>query len=101
MENFNEMARLVILAFLVEAVWETLKLVYDKNKLSISTIGSLVVGILVSMTVNFDILKVLGFTPVFPFVGVVLAGIMISRGGNFVHSWWAKISPKKEATNEG
>ena len=41
MENLNEMARLVILAFLVEAVWETLKLVYDKNKLNISTIGPL------------------------------------------------------------
>lgn len=92
MENLNEILRLVVLAFLVEAVWETLKMVYDKNKISISAIGALVVGIVVSLTVNFDVLMVLKFDPVIPYVGVVLSGVLISRGGNFVHEWIKKIS---------
>ncbi len=97
MESLNEMLRLVILAFTVEAVWETLKMTYDKNKLSISAIGALVVGIVVALTVNFDILRVLGFEPIIPYVGVVLAGCLISRGGNFVHDLIAKFSTVKEA----
>lgn len=82
----NELAKLVVLAFMVEAVWETLKLTYDKDKLNKSTIGALVVGIVVALSVNLDLLKLMEFNPVIPYVGVVLTGILISRGGNFVHS---------------
>lgn len=95
MEALNELLRLVILAFTVEAVWETLKMTYDKDKLNKSTLGALIVGVLVSLTVNFDILIVLGFSPVIPFVGVVLAGIVISRGGNFVHNYIKTVTDKE------
>lgn len=87
----EELIRIVVLAFLVEATWETLKLTYDKDKLNISTIGALVTGLVVALSVNFDILRLLGFTPVVPFVGVVLTGILISRGGNFVHELIKKL----------
>ena len=76
---------LVILGFTVEAVVETLKLLLVKGKISLATILSLLVGIVISLTVNFDILIILGFNPVIPYVGVILAGILISRGGNFIH----------------
>lgn len=91
MENLNEILRLVVLAFVVESVWETLKMAYDKDKISKSAIGALAVGITVALTVNFDILKVLEFNPVIPYVGVVLSGILISRGGNFVHELIKKL----------
>jgi len=87
----EELIRIVVLAFLVEATWETLKLAYDKDKVNISTIGALVTGLVVALSVNFDILLLLGFTPAVPFVGVVLTGILISRGGNFVHELIKKL----------
>lgn len=85
MENLEMFVKLIILAILVEAVWETLKLTYDKDKLNRSTIGALVVGLVIALSVNFDILEMLGFKAVVPYIGVVLTGILISRGGNYVH----------------
>lgn len=95
MENLELILKLVVLAFVVEAVWETLKLVYDKDKLNISTIGALVTGLVIALTVDFDLLRILGFNPVIPYVGVVITGIVISRGGNFVHELLKRIKGVK------
>lgn len=39
-------AQLVIIAILIEAIWENLKMIWDKNKLNINMIGSLILGII-------------------------------------------------------
>jgi len=82
-------------AFLVEAIWETLKLIWDKGKLCLDCIGSLVIGVLISILAKIDIFELQGLVLSIPFIGYILTGILISRGSNFIHDLYGKISLKK------
>ena len=70
---------------IVESVWETLKMVWQEGKLSIDRIGSLAVGIAIAFTWPVDLFSVVGYSFAYPVVGLILTGIIISRGANFVH----------------
>ena len=82
-------------AFLVEAIWETLKLIWDKGKLCLDCIGSLVIGVLISILAKIDIVELQCVVLSIPFIGYILTGILISRGSNFIHDLYGKISLKK------
>lgn len=84
-------AQLIIIAILVEAIWENLKILYDKNKININMIGSLVLGILVCVLAQIDIFALVGITLKLPIVGYVLTGIICSRGANFVNDLFKKL----------
>ncbi len=86
---------ILTIAFLVEAIWETLKLAWDKGKFCIDCIGSLIVGIIVAILSKIDIFEIQGINLSIPFVGYILTGILVSRGSNFVHDLYNKISAKK------
>lgn len=81
----NIIAQLVIIAFLVEAVWETLKMTWQEGKLSKDRVGALVVGLVIAFTMNVDLFIAIGLSPVLNYVGVISTGILISRGGNYIH----------------
>jgi TRAP-type mannitol/chloroaromatic compound transport system permease small subunit len=97
MQTLGELGKMVIIAMIVESVWETLKMVWQEGKLSIDKIGALVVGLIIAVTVGFDILAALGFDERIPFVGIILTGILISRGGNFAHDLAKRLQGKTEA----
>lgn len=77
--------QLVVLAILVESVWESLKMVWEDDKFNIDAIGTLVLGVLIALVVRVDIFDVINISATTSIVRVVLTGILISRGGNFVH----------------
>lgn len=80
-----------VLAFLVEAIVETLKMIYKENKLDKNIIVALTIGVLIALTVGVDIFKVLDIPTKIPYVGELLTGILISRGGNFIHDLFSKL----------
>ena len=82
-------------ALLVEAIWETLKLVWKDGKANVNTIGALVVGILTSILAKLDIFAMQGISLSIPIVSYVLTGILISRGANFIHDLFNKIGDKE------
>lgn len=86
-----EFAQLVIVAILVEAVWENIKMIYESGKVSISMIGSLVISILLCTLTEVDIFPIVGLTISIPIVGSVLTGIIVSRGANFVNDLFTKL----------
>lgn len=86
-----EFAQLVIVAILVEAIWENIKMVYQSGKVSISMIGSLVISILLCTLASIDIFPIVGLTISVPIVGSVLTGIIVSRGANFVNDLFTKL----------
>ena len=88
--------QLVIVAILVEAIWTNIKMIYDKNKISISMIGSLVISILLCILTQVDIFSVIGLPLSIPIVGSILTGIVVSRGANVLNDLLSKI---KELTN--
>lgn len=76
---------ILVAALLAEAVWETGKMVWQQGKISVDRTGALLVGILFAVGAGLDLCTVLGICFVYPIIGQLLTGILISRGANFVH----------------
>ena len=91
-----EYAQLVIVAILIEAVWENIKMVWQNGKYSIDKIGSLVISILICILAKIDIFPIVNLSIMVPVIGSILTGIIVSRGSNFVHDLFNKISGDKE-----
>lgn len=87
--------QLIIVAILVEAIWENIKMVYQEGKLSMSMIGSLVISIIICVIANVDIFPVVGVSMSIPFIGSILTGIVVSRGANFVNDLFSKLKEVK------
>ena len=87
--------QLIIVAILVEAIWENIKIVYQGGKLLISRIGSLVISIIICVIANVDIFPVVGVSMSIPFIGSILTGIVVSRGANFVNDLFTKLKEVK------
>ena len=87
---------IITIALLVEAIWETLKMVWQEGKININTIGALIVGIGVSILAKIDIFAMQGISLSIPLVGWVLTGILMSRGANFIHDLFNKLGDKEE-----
>lgn len=86
---------IVTVALLVEAIWETLKLVWQEGKLNVNTIGALIVGIGVSILTKIDIFAMQGISLSIPPIGWILTGILMSRGANFIHDLFNKLGDKE------
>ena len=86
-----EYASLVIVAILVEAIWENIKMVFPNKKFSISMLGSLLVSILICVLTKVDIFPVVGLSISIPVIGSILTGIIVSRGANFVNDLFTKL----------
>lgn len=94
----NALSQLVIIAVLVEAIWENIKRVYTGNGVDKSVVGSLGVSILVCVTTGADLFVIIGLPLAIPFLGSVLTGIITARGANFVNDLFTRLNgPKKEA----
>jgi hypothetical protein len=87
-----EVFGLIVISAIAEAVWETLKMTWQEGKASIDRIGALVVGIAVALSTGLDILSLVNIPVKIPAIGIVLTGILISRGSNFIHDLCASIN---------
>lgn len=76
---------IIVAALLAESIWETGKVVWQEGKVSVDRIGALVVGIIFAVGAGLDLCAFLGICFVFPVIGQVLTGILLSRGANFIH----------------
>jgi hypothetical protein len=88
------MENLIILIFvslLAESVWETLKMVWQNGKLSIDKIGALCIALIITFSTKLDLLELLSIKSNIPYLGILLTGILISRGSNFIHDLLVKI----------
>jgi hypothetical protein len=75
----------VIIALIGESIWETLKMIWQQGKVNIDRIGALVIGLLIAVASGIDIMEVIGIPMYIPYLGIILTGILISRGANFIH----------------
>ena len=91
-----EYAQLVIVAILIEAIWENIKMIWQNGKFSVDKIGSLVISILICILTKIDIFPIVNLSIMVPVIGSILTGIIVSRGANFVHDLFNKISGDKE-----
>lgn len=94
----NAFSQLVIIAVLVEAIWENVKRVYSESKIDTSVMGSLAVSILVCVCTRADLFPLVNMPLTVPFLGSILTGVITARGANFVNDLFTRLNaPKKEA----
>lgn len=85
-----EITTLLIVAILVEAIWENIKTIWEKG-FNINRIGALILAIVICTLAEVDIFTLLGITFTSQFVAYILTGIIVSRGANFVNDLFGKI----------
>ena len=91
-----EFASLIIVAILVEAIWENLKMTYVEGKFNINMLGALLLGILVCILAKLNIFEYVGITISIDIIGYILTGIIVSRGANFVNDLFDRLKGVKE-----
>ena len=82
----------IVLAFLVEAIYTNLRMIWDSNKFNWNNLGALIVAVLVAVVAGVDIFPALGINMIVPYVGSVLTGILVSRGANVIFDVLRKIN---------
>lgn len=90
----------VVLAVLVEAFIEYaksfIKMISDKEiKTAITQVIAIVVAVALCMAAGADLFVALGIAFAFPWIGVVLTGILISRGANYMSDFIKRLQNVK------
>lgn len=86
-----EFASLVIVAILVEAIWENLKMLYPENKFSFNMLGALLLGIIVCILAKIDIFTLVGIDLSIKLLAYIFTGIIVSRGANFINDLFKRL----------
>ena len=87
-----DIKQLLVMAAVVEAVVTLLMSVYTPDtskpfleRINLKLILSIGVGLLLAFGFNADMLIALGLPTAVPPIGLVLTGLLLGRGSNFVH----------------
>lgn len=73
-------------SLIVEALWETTKMFIKNGKeINIDRVGAVAFGELIAITGKMDFLASVGVSINIPIIGMILTGLLISRGANFMH----------------
>ena len=91
-----EYAQLIIVAILIEAIWENLKMIWENGKVSVNRCGSLILSIVICLLANIDIFPIVGITISVPLIGAGLTGIIVARGSNFVNDLFTRLNGKEK-----
>lgn len=89
---------IIIIALIGEALWETLKMTWQQGKVSIDRVGALIIGLVLALGTGLDLMAMIGVPMKVPYVGMILTGLLISRGANFVHDILASINNIQQNT---
>jgi len=85
---------LLLVAFLVEAIWEALKKILaplvqwlQGKGFPVDQLGALIVALLLCFGLGsqVDFFAIMGIPLEIAFLGIVLTAILLSRGSNFIH----------------
>lgn len=82
----------VMLAIVVEALITYAKDIAQNKKLCWEYIASIILGVALALIYRIDLITLaLGIEGTIPYVGMVLTGILLSRGSNYVWDIWQRI----------
>lgn len=85
------MNKILVLAFLVEALVETLKPIWDTKKFDWNKLIALFIGVLITFSTSANLFKLLEIELKHPIIGEILTGILISRGATIVFDLISRI----------
>ena len=80
--NFTQ---IILVAIFAESIWETIKLIWEKDKISVDRLGTIFTGIILAVATGIDFFVIFDIPLRIPYLGSIFTGVIISRGANFVH----------------
>lgn len=86
-----EFTQLILVAILVEAIWENCKMIWQEGKFNVNILGALILSILICSFAGLDLFVIVGINLNLPVLGCILTGIIIARGANFVNDLFTKL----------
>ena len=90
-----DLVQIIILALLVEAIWETLKICWQKGEFSWDRMGCLTVAVFLSVLCGANLLSAVGLIMGPYWLGSLCTGNLASRGSNFLHDLLSKLQELK------
>ena len=79
------LVQFLLIAFLVEALVQAAKPLYEKRVPDTDVIIAFVLGIALALLTGLDLFVIVDMPLKLPYVGSVLSGVLLSRGANFAH----------------
>lgn len=76
---------MLVIAFITEAIWETAKLLKNPKGINVDKLGAMGIGVLIAVAGGIDIFQIVGSPLGVKYLGMILTGLLISRGSNFIH----------------
>ena len=95
-----EIVTILILAITVEALTEYAKLIVVEKAVNWKQIAALVLGAGLSCLAGTDLYAAVGVVFAIPYVGIVLTGIIFSRGANYVSDFIKRLQGAKNNDSE-
>lgn len=83
-----------VLAIIVEALVEYGKLLFTKAGVNWKQIAAVLISIGLAFAAQADLFKLLGIPFIVPYLGIVLTGIIFSRGANYLADFIKLIQTK-------
>lgn len=90
---------LIFVAIIIEALITYAKTFVVDKKIQWQVVASAVLGILCAVAFNVDLFKIGGITSSIPYFGIVLTGILLSRGSNYLYDIIKKITSIATGSN--
>lgn len=94
-----EFLKLLVIAATLEALWETLKMFWQEGKANIDRIGAAMLGIFLCLASGIDFFEMVQIPLSVSATGMVLSGLLVSRGANFLHDLLSTINNLRANTN--
>lgn len=94
-----EFFKLLVISATLEALWETTKMFWQDGKANIDRLGAAILGIFLCLAAGVDFFEIVQIPLDVPMSGMVLSGLLVSRGANFIHDFLTAIEKLRTNAN--
>lgn len=88
-KNFTQ---IITLSIITESLITYFNSFFGTGEFHFNMIFSIILGIIISISYNLDIMEKMEFKSSVPYIGNILTGIMISRGSNYIFDMLKKFN---------
>lgn len=92
----NELLGFISSAVVVEGIITYISGIVKNKKVHWENVVAIIIGCIVSYNLNLDFFTLLGLHETYSIIGVILTGILISRGSNYVFELYNRLTKWKK-----
>lgn len=89
------LAQCVILAVLIEAIWETGKLFWQNGRLNVNQCGVTCLAVGFALVTRTTLFRAAGIAMMIPLADEICTGLLLSRDSNFFHDLVGRVQSSK------